>query len=671
MRPIFLFIFLLIFLIVSAQKTGRPLVDSLLIETAGTTNDTLKARLYNRIFNELTNINIDEAMQYARAGLAHAKKMQWPKGIAVFQNNLGSAYSDKGNYDSAMYFFLLSLKLQKSVNDKVNMASTYNNMAVAASNIKADFVTASQYYFEALAIAEEMKDSANQANTLNNLARIFHGQGNFLKALEFENRAFAIIKKTGTADDIATSLKTIGNTYYSMGRIKEAQAYFQNSLALFEGTGNTAGLASIWSSIPLVYGNNYPRIIEARQKAKGLWNEVNPLHFDAIVNMGNLGVAYLDMVRYDTNHIYANANDFNKNRLLKEAQLHLESAIKLAGQIGDIANKNYFTGVLAEAQEQMGDFKNAYYNFRQYKEVEDSIFSQENKNKIAAAESKREIDKKNNELKIKELKLSNQRKTSWGLICGLVLLAIIGLLFYRQSQLRKKTNTTLVKLNTELDNANKVKAKFFAILSHDLRAPVAKLINFLHLQKNEPGLLSTEQAGLHQKKITASAETLLENMEAMLLWSKSQMEDFKPVKNKIYTSDLFKQLYKSFTLTEGVEITYPQNENLSINTDKNYLLTIMHNLTSNAIVALKNKADALIKWDVQKNKDFITFSIDDNGPGLPAEIQTLLNNKETHLGTKNGFGFQIIKDMAKAIDCNITFNSSNTGTVFYLNIVSG
>jgi signal transduction histidine kinase len=50
--------------------------------------------------------------------------------------------------------------------------------------------------------------------------------------------------------------------------------------------------------------------------------------------------------------------------------------------------------------------------------------------------------------------------------------------------IRKKTNTTLLHLNNELDEANKIKAKFFAIISHDLRSPIANLVSFLNLKKD-------------------------------------------------------------------------------------------------------------------------------------------------------------------------------------------
>lgn len=670
MKSVFTLFLLLCSLQNNAQKTKPPLIDSLVNAIPSSENDTIKARLYNRIFNELTFINVDEAMRYARIGLVHTQNMNWPKGIAVFHDNIGRVYSDMGNYDSALFYYNASLATHTKANDKFNMANTYNNLAVAAQNNKADYTTAAGFYFKALKLAEEMNDSTILSVSLGNIARIYMLQKNYTKALEFDNKALRIREKKSSADEIASSWENVGKTYYMLTNLPKAKEYFQKALTLYEGTGNMAGLASVWSNLSLVYGNDYRSIVEARIKSKELWDEVNPMHTGAITNTGNLGAVYLDIVRYDTNHVvkYADVIPANKNILLQKAQQYVEVAIQLATQSGDIDTKSYFTGILAEVLELKGDYKNAYYNFKLYTETQDSIYSQENKNKIAAAESQLEIDKKNSEIKIKQLALSNQRKTMWGFTGGLALLTIIGILIYRQSQLRKKTNNTLVKLNEELDNANKVKAKFFAMLSHDFRAPVANLISFLQLQKNEPGLLSAEQLSRNQQKITSSAVTLLENMETMLLWSKSQMENFKPEKNKVSAADLFEKLQKSFAAVEGVKITCPETDNIILKTDENYLFTIVYNLTANAVAAIKNTPGAAIKWDVQADSSSVIFSIADNGPGLPPEITAILNNNSTQLGSKNGLGFHIIKDMAKAIDCIIRFESSNNGTVFTLQL---
>jgi signal transduction histidine kinase/tetratricopeptide (TPR) repeat protein len=670
MKRILFISFILLSLQLTAQKTGKLLVDSLLSSVSTAKDDTAIARIYNRVFNELSFINIDEAMQYARIGLVYTQKMKWPKGIAVFHNNLGRAHSDMGNYDSTLFYYNAALSTHSIAKDKFNMAVTLNNMGTAAQNIRSDYTTAATYYFKALKLGEEMNDSTMLSICLNNIARIFILQKDYTKALEFDNKALHIRKKHGPADEMASSLESIGKTYYLLNDIPKATTYLQQALAIYEGSGNMKGLATVWSSLSLVYGSDYRRVAEARIKSKELWDEINPMHPEAITNTGNLGVIYLDIARYDTSHLvkYGDVIPDNKTILLQKAAANLNAAIQLASQTGDIDSKTYFTGILAELQEFNGDYKNAFYNFKLFKETEDSLFSQENKNKIAAAESQREIDKKNSELKINQLALSNQRKTMWGLVGGLFLLSTIGLLLYRQSKIRKKTNDTLRQLNNELDNANKVKAKFFAILSHDLRAPVANLINFLNLQKNAPELLSKEQAIQYEQKITSSAETLLQNMEAMLLWSKGQMENFKPVKNNISAADLFEKLKQTFG-ADNVSISFADPENVVVTTDENYLLTIMHNLTSNAIAALKEIPDAAIHWQAYYNKGMVIFTVSDNGPGLPTEIIHALTDNNLSLGSKKGFGLTIVKDMAKAIDCSIsTETNTNGGASFILQL---
>ncbi|WP_438499039.1 hypothetical protein, partial [Listeria monocytogenes] len=92
------------------------------------------------------------------------------------------------------------------------------------------------------------------------------------------------------------------------------------------------------------------------------------------------------------------------------------------------------------------------------------------------------------------------------------LVGIIGLLLFRQNQNRKKTNQKLQVLNQELDEANKIKARFFSILNHDLRSPISNLIHFLHLQKENPELLDEETAARMQTKIISGAENLLSSM---------------------------------------------------------------------------------------------------------------------------------------------------------------
>jgi len=222
-------------------------------------------------------------------------------------------------------------------------------------------------------------------------------------------------------------------------------------------------------------------------------------------------------------------------------------------------------------------------------------------------------------------------------------------------------------LNNQLDEANKVKAKFFGILSHDLRSPISSLISFLHLLKNEPELLSANERDSYRQQIGQSTQELLQTMETMLIWSKEQMDNFKPVIKIVQVADLFDYLQKFFAQTTQVQISFSDPGELVVSADENYLNVIMQNLTSNAIKALRNNPNGTISWKVHKEGMKTILSITDNGPGIQADQIKALYHEESGVNAKTGFGFHLIRDLAKAIQYRISVESKpGSGTTFVL-----
>ncbi len=241
------------------------------------------------------------------------------------------------------------------------------------------------------------------------------------------------------------------------------------------------------------------------------------------------------------------------------------------------------------------------------------------------------------------------------------------MLLSRQSLSRKKTNTTLMILNNQLDEANKIKARFFGILSHDLRSPISNLVHFLHLQKEAPDLLPEDLQAQHQQRITQSAEDLLTNMESILLWSKGQMENFRPNIKMVPVSDLFQYIQRFFGTSEKTSIRFSQTPGLTVSTDENYLQVIMQNLTSNAIKALNNTPDGIIEWSARKEGNKTILSITDNGPGIHPEQVKVLYEDKVEVNERSGFGLHLIKDLTRAIHYKISVHSQpGEGTTFIL-----
>lgn len=666
----FLFILLgVISLNVFPQRQNLAVADSLVRELPHLKNDTATARMYKVISEKYSSSDPAKAKLYASKGLELTTKMKWSKGIAAFNTLAGNLYSDAGKYDSAMICHQKAFKLSEKINDKYNMASALNNMGVVCQRLSKS-TEAIDFYFLSLKIGEEINNNSLVALGYNNISAVFSSEKNFEKALSYSFKALKIRKNESNTEGMADVLLGIANIYLQLKDSAKAGNFYRQSLALYTQTDDKYGIATVYSFISVLYNKDYANRLKYALLSRQLWEGLNPLHITAITNTGNIGVAYLEIARDKSFRpaVYDKNIPPDKKTQLLKAETYLIEAISLSKATNDINNEAYFTGVLAELQEQQGDFKNAYFNFRKYEQVQDSVYSQENKNKIAAIESKREIDLKNIELENKELELDNRRKQLLLLLGGIAFLMLTGGLLYRQVRIRKKTNAALLQLNTELDEANKVKAKFFGILSHDLRGPVASLITFLQLQKLQPGLLSQEQILERENKISNSAQSLLETMETMLLWSKGQMEQFKPSIKEVAVSDLFGYLNRFFKDTESVTLTFTGAGNLKVKSDEDYLHTIMQNLTANAIKALRQIPDARIEWCAWQENDKLFLSVTDNGPGVKAEHLNALYDETAGSGSKLGLGLHIIRDLAKAIHCSVTVEHKTTGTQFVLSI---
>ncbi|GAA3763458.1 ATP-binding protein [Flavobacterium ginsengiterrae] len=327
---------------------------------------------------------------------------------------------------------------------------------------------------------------------------------------------------------------------------------------------------------------------------------------------------------------------------------------------------------LSQSYAALGLWKEAYHYNEIYSKYSDEMMQESAKQSIANAEARyqnktkqQKIQNLSSENTIKNIQIADARKQRLYLISGLALVAIIGLLLFRQNQIRKKTNLKLQALNQELDEANKIKARFFSILNHDLRSPISNLIHFLHLQKENPELIDEETAQRMQTKIISGAENLLSSMEDILLWSKGQMENFKPHFKEIEVKSIFEDTQKHFSGIEKIEISFENPQNIILHTDENYLKTIIRNLTGNAIKALDKTQNPKIIWKAGQKDNQFYLSITDNGPGGTQEKFKALYDQSEVIGIKSGLGLHLIRDLANAINCKIEVCSKpDLGTTF-------
>jgi signal transduction histidine kinase len=647
-----------------AQKEGQALVDSEVAVVSGGVSDSMEARLCNKIATYYQDVNTDSAAKYAGLGMGAATSLKWTRAIAVFNTCYANIFMTEGLLDSAWDRHRKATELYIGIKDSFNIASSYNNLGTIAK-ARSDFAAATRYFLNTLEMGQALKENFLIGLGSENLALVYEYQEDYPKALEYARKSVAAYSLEDTKDHLSAPTGLIGTVYQHLNEGDSAIFYLRKALSLAREVGNKWQEASQLEFIADYYAGrkDYAGAIQNSLLAQKIWDSVGRQSENAIDNTGVLGRYYLELAKLDV---------IGRSRLLRQAIGYLEDAVEKDKTKGIRTSQSEFQITLAEADALAGNYKGAYLNYKSYQEIKDSVYSQESKNKIAAAMSKLELDKKNAEIALNKATIVNQHRQQLLLTVGLGLLAVIGVLLYRQSRVRKRSNVALLALNNELDASNKLKAKFFGILSHDLRSPIANLINFLQLQKKRPGLMSEEQIEEREKKISGSAQSLLETMEALLLWSKGQMEQFKPAIALVTVEGLFGYLRRNFSDTGDVVVSYVSDEGLEVRTDEYFLQTVMYNLTANAVKALRQTTDGRIGWKAWRSAEGVFFSIADNGPGASDEQLRALYDETAPSGGRSGLGLHIIRDLAKAIGCRVSYSGGEgAGAEFILCIATG
>jgi len=647
-----------------SQQNGA-FTDSIFKKIASEKNNLKKARLYRVLAVNYQETDSKKAIIYANQGLDFAKKVKLNRAIGVFNLLLGEIYHQNGNFPKALNYYNKSYVINKHNNDLGNLASTSNNLGnLYLSYYQYD--KAISKYNEALQIAEKTKNNSLKATCLSNIGIVFLEQNNFEKAITYFKKSSEISKKTADLDNYAKTILHIANLNTKKSDTISAKKNYIYSLNYFKKNNDLFQIASIYQNLSIIE-NNEKLNLSYKLAAQEIWNKISPENQLSITNLGNISYQYLHL---------AKIKQKNKKIFLALSENYLSQALSLVNKKENIGQFAFLKGTQSELNAEKGNFQEAYKAIKLHYETNDSIFSQENKNKISKIESQKEIDLKTKEIQLNVFKLKEKEKEKWFYISGIFLIGIIGCLVYIQSRNRQKTNKKLQILNKnldlkniELDESNKAKTRFFSVLNHDLRSPVSNLIDFLHIQRDSPELLDEEIKTRIEKTTLTSVENLLTSMEDILQWSKSQMENFKPLPKNILVSSLFKDIESHFYSEDKVQISFENTDNIQINTDENYLKTIIRNLTGNAIKALVEIENPTIIWKAWQEKGTSYLSITDNGPGAAIEKFKPLYDDQEVVGIKIGLGLHLIRDLAKAIDCEVSVNSRiGQGTTFILKL---
>ncbi|MBK9291775.1 MAG: hybrid sensor histidine kinase/response regulator [Bacteroidetes bacterium] len=259
-------------------------------------------------------------------------------------------------------------------------------------------------------------------------------------------------------------------------------------------------------------------------------------------------------------------------------------------------------------------------------------------------------------------------------------------------KLLKKQNEELNRLYAELEQKNQTisqdavrltrinaeKDRFFSIIAHDLRAPIAGFLAVTEVLHQNIQHMNPDEAGLFIKTMADSARELNTLLENLLQWSQMQLGSLQPNPESfdihLAVADALKVLSAAAAQKQlQVENELPQG--LMVFADRQMIVTIMRNLLSNAIKFTPRGGRIRIHMvgTIEKKVD---VAVSDTGIGMSAQmveqlfrLDAKVSRKGTEGESSSGLGLILCHDLALRNNAGLSVESeTGKGTTFTLSL---
>ena len=228
-----------------------------------------------------------------------------------------------------------------------------------------------------------------------------------------------------------------------------------------------------------------------------------------------------------------------------------------------------------------------------------------------------------------------------------------------------RENDTLKIYLKEINAQKKLKDKFFAIISHDLRGPVNAFHGLTDIMKMYVKKGQFEELESMLDLIDSSTSQLSRLLDNLLNWASQELSEIPYNPEKISLKEMVVELleiFQSAATAKSIDLVDETTENAIVWADKNTIMTILRNLINNALKFTNDNGSITIKSAIQDQK--VAISIIDSGLGMSEDtLESLFSLTEgsssygTHGEKGVGLGLKLVKEFVTLNKGSITVKS--------------
>ena len=247
------------------------------------------------------------------------------------------------------------------------------------------------------------------------------------------------------------------------------------------------------------------------------------------------------------------------------------------------------------------------------------------------------------------------------------------MLFRSKNFWLNEANEKLAKSEGDLKKLVQTKDKLFSIIAHDLRSPFTALIGLTEVLSNQAEQLEAKEVAEYGSLIHESSEKLLNLIENLLHWSRSQTGKIQIIPKKLQLNTLVNEVISVLEMqakAKEIKLASDIDPSLAIMGDYDTMSTVIRNLTSNAIKF--SNAGGVVSINASQSTGNVRLSVTDTGVGISHEnigklfkIEDSFSTKGTSQEAGTGLGLIVCKEFIEKNGGEIKVDSTlGQGTTF-------
>jgi len=618
-------------------QAQRKKIDTLRTKLNTNLDDITRVNAFLALSHAYYLANPDSAIIFAQQAYELSQKNKLLANQARALGDMAAGYGSLGDYPKSVQMLLKALRISKSIHDPISTIRVYNNLGDTYMR-RGDYHTA-----------------------LDNLLPAY-------KLWNEYSRGKKMVRQTdGELESVL--ILNIGECYLDQGKIDQADRYLQQSFKI----------AAKQKSNDIL--NNIDRDFGEVEIARGHKDKALEYLHDAI----NLSISVDDPQMLSESYL-SEAKLYNNNKRRDSAEFYAQKALYVA-QKGKFEKDVLNAGkVLHSYYDADHNLPMAYKYFMMATAAKDSIYSQDRVKQLLSLD----FEEKQHQQEIAAAQ-EQYRATvrMYALIAGLVVVLLLAIIFWRNSNQRKAANQLLQTQKEEIQNTlgelkttqNQLvqSAKMASLgeltagIAHEIQNPLNFVNNFSEvnqemldelddeLNKGDIATAKSVAADIrkNEQKINHHGKRADFIVKGMLEHSRASTGERQATNINVLADEFLKLSYHGLRAKDknfNAELVTNFDDKLpKVNIVQQDIGRVLINLFGNAFYAVNQKTKTAgpdykptVEVNTEQQNGSIIVSVKDNGTGIPDSVkdkimQPFFTTKPTGEGT--GLGLSLSYDI--------------------------